>query len=98
MQQSNKFNSPTSMYSWSTLPDDNNALVRASSSDKSFVGVDIANDFGRLRFGVTVKLTILVTIKKLIFKNADKVTNRMTRKKLNYYFTMLISVSKWYIG
>jgi hypothetical protein len=45
--------SPTSMYSCSTLPDKSNARVRASSRDKSLVGVEMARDFGLLRFGVT---------------------------------------------
>jgi len=41
------------MYSCSTLPDKSNARVRASSRDKSLVGVEMARDFGLLRFGVT---------------------------------------------
>jgi hypothetical protein len=41
------------MYSCSTLPDNNNARVRASSRDNSLVGVEMARDFGLLRFGVT---------------------------------------------
>jgi hypothetical protein len=45
--------SPTSMYSCSTLPDNSNARVRASSRDNSLVGVEMARDFGLLRFGVT---------------------------------------------
>ena len=36
------------------LEDTFNARSRASSSDKSFVGVETANDFGRLFFGVPV--------------------------------------------
>jgi hypothetical protein len=47
------YNSPTSMYSCSTLPEDNNARVRASSRDNNLVGVEMARDLGRLRFGVT---------------------------------------------
>jgi hypothetical protein len=47
------YNSPTSMYSCSTLPEDNKARVRASSRDSNFVGVEMARDLGRLRFGVT---------------------------------------------
>jgi hypothetical protein len=45
--------SPTSMYSCSTLLDKSNARLRASSRDKSLVGVEMARDFGLLRFGVT---------------------------------------------
>jgi hypothetical protein len=41
------------MYSCSTLPEDNNARVRASSRDSNLVGVEMARDLGRLRFGVT---------------------------------------------
>jgi hypothetical protein len=41
------------MYSCSTLPDNSKARLRASSRDNSLVGVDMARDFGLLRFGVT---------------------------------------------
>lgn len=41
------------MYSCSALPDDNKARVRASSRDNNLVGVEMARDLGRLRFGVT---------------------------------------------
>ena len=47
---------PTSMYSWSVFPAaDRRARVRASSRDSSLVGVEIANDFGRQRFGVAAQ-------------------------------------------